>query len=30
MMAIFFPQDGHTPCISTEETFKKAVFKVKV
>ena len=29
MMAIFFPQDGHTPCISTFETFKKAVFKVK-
>jgi YhcH/YjgK/YiaL family protein len=29
MMAIFFPQDGHTPCISNDEMFKKAVFKVK-
>jgi YhcH/YjgK/YiaL family protein len=29
-MAIFFPQDGHAPCISDKETIKKAIFKVKV
>lgn len=29
MFAMFFPQDGHTPCISTAAEFKKAVFKVK-
>ena len=29
MMAIFFPQDGHAPCISTEETIHKVIFKVK-
>ena len=29
MFAMFFPQDGHTPCISRAEVFKKAVFKVK-
>ena len=29
MFAMFFPQDGHTPCIATCEQFKKAVFKVK-
>lgn len=27
-MAIFFPQDGHAPCIS-ERDIKKAIFKVK-
>ena len=27
--AIFFPQDGHAPCISSEESFRKAIFKVK-
>lgn len=26
--AIFFPQDGHAPCISTETSIKKAIFKV--
>lgn len=29
-MAIFFPQDGHAPCISEETEIKKAIFKVKV
>ncbi len=29
-MAIFFPQDGHAPCISTEAEIKKAIFKIKV
>ena len=28
MMAIFFPQDGHAPCIA-EKDFCKAIFKVK-
>lgn len=28
-MAIFFPQDGHAPCIATQD-IKKAIFKVKV
>ncbi len=28
-MAIFFPQDGHAPCISEKEVIKKAIFKVK-
>ena len=28
-MAIFFPQDGHAPCISDEAEIKKAIFKVK-
>lgn len=27
--AIFFPQDGHAPCISSEESIRKAIFKVK-
>lgn len=27
-MAIFFPQDGHAPCISAEPV-KKAIFKIK-
>ena len=28
--AIFFPQDGHAPCIIDEPEIKKAIFKVKV
>ena len=28
-MAIFFPQDGHAPCISAKPIIKKAIFKVK-
>lgn len=28
--AIFFPQDGHAPCISAEAEIKKAIFKVLV
>ncbi len=28
MFAIFFPQDGHAPCISTEEGIRKVVVKV--
>ena len=28
-MAIFFPQDGHAPCITEREVIKKAIFKVK-
>ena len=28
-MAIFFPQDGHAPCIAGVPEFKKAIFKVK-
>ena len=28
--AIFFPQDGHAPCIIEEEEIKKAIFNVKV
>ena len=27
--AIFFPQDGHAPCIIEESEIKKAIFKVK-
>lgn len=30
MMAIFFPQDGHAPCISESAEIHKAIFKVKV
>lgn len=26
--AIFFPQDGHAPCISNKAEIKKAIFKV--
>jgi YhcH/YjgK/YiaL family protein len=26
---IFFPQDGHAPCIICEQEIKKAIFKVK-
>jgi len=29
MFAIFFPQDGHAPCISTDEEIKKVIFKVE-
>ena len=29
MMVIFFPQDGHAPCISGVPEFKKAIFKIK-
>ncbi len=29
MMAIFFPQDGHAPCIAGVAEIKKAIFKVK-
>lgn len=29
MFAIFFPQDGHAPCISTEAEIKKVIFKVE-
>ena len=28
-MAIFFPQDGHAPCIIEKDEIKKAIFKVK-
>ena len=28
-MAIFFPQDGHAPCIADNPEIKKAIFKVK-
>lgn len=28
--AIFFPQDGHAPCIIEKGEIKKAIFKVKV
>ncbi len=27
---IFFPEDGHAPCISPEKALKKAVFKVSI
>ena len=30
MMVIFFPQDGHAPCIIDEPEIKKAIFKVRV
>ena len=29
MMVIFFPQDGHAPCIIDESEIKKEIFKVK-
>lgn len=29
LFAVFFPQDGHAPCISGEAQIKKAIFKVK-
>lgn len=28
-MAIFFPQDGHAPCICPEKNLLKAIFKIK-
>jgi len=30
MFAIFFPQDGHAPCISDEKMIQKVIFKVEV
>jgi len=27
--AIFFPEDGHAPCVSDQPEIKKAIFKVK-
>lgn len=27
-MAIFFPQDGHAPCISESDCLKKVIFKI--
>lgn len=30
MFAIFFPQDGHAPCISDQPEIKKAIFKIPV
>ena len=29
MFAIFFPQDGHAPCITMAPSIKKAIFKIK-
>lgn len=29
MFAVFFPQDGHAPCITLAPEIKKAIFKVK-
>ena len=29
MFAIFFPQDGHAPCIAAVPELKKAIFKIK-
>ena len=29
MMVIFFPQDGHAPCITNVPEIKKAIFKIK-
>ena len=29
MFAVFFPQDGHAPCITMAPEIKKAIFKVK-
>ncbi len=28
MFAVFFPQDGHAPCVSSEPEIRKAIFKV--
>ena len=28
MFAIFFPQDGHAPCISDSDEFKKIIVKI--
>lgn len=30
MFAIFFPQDGHAPCISEEESIRKVIVKIRV
>ena len=30
MFAVFFPQDGHAPCISMFPQIRKAIFKIKV
>ena len=30
MFVIFFPQDGHAPCITSESQIKKAIFKIPV
>lgn len=30
MFAIFFPQDGHAPCISEKESIRKVIVKVRV
>lgn len=30
MFAVFFPQDGHAPCIAAVPEIRKAIFKVKV
>lgn len=30
MFAVFFPQDGHAPCIAAATEIRKAIFKVKV
>lgn len=30
MFAIFFPQDGHAPCIADEESIQKVIVKVRV
>lgn len=30
MFAIFFPQDGHAPCISEEESIRKVIVKVRI
>lgn len=29
MFAIFFPQDGHAPCIAEDDIIKKVIFKVR-
>lgn len=29
MFVIFFPQDGHAPCVSESEKIQKVIFKVK-
>lgn len=29
MFAVFFPQDGHAPCITMSPEIKKAIFKLK-
>ena len=30
MFVVFYPQDGHAPCITSEPELKKAIFKVAV